>query len=145
MPTHNQRVNQKVVIVEDEPDAADLFAEMMRLSGYQVVKSHNSAFAMSIIRAETPDVVILDLMMPDISGMEVLQYMRREPGLRNIPVVIVSAKGLPSDIQAGLEAGASAYLTKPVGIGKLRETVKSVIDAAREASSDFDDRGPKVK
>ena len=133
----------KVVIVEDEPSAADMFEEMMRLGGYQVIKSHSSTPAMSIIRAEKPAVVILDLMMPDISGIEVLHYMRREPGLRNIPVVIVSAKGLPSDIQAGMAAGATAYLVKPVGFHILRETVESVIRAAQDNANDPGGAEPK--
>jgi DNA-binding response OmpR family regulator len=135
--------SKKVVIVEDEPSAADMFEEMMRLGGYQVIKSHNSAPAMSIIRAERPDVVILDLMMPDISGIEVLHYMRREPGLRDIPVVIVSAKGLPTDIQAGMAAGASAYLVKPVGFHKLLETVESAIRAAPGNANDPGGAEPK--
>ncbi len=71
--------NQKtVMIVEDEPDAAELFAEMMRVSGYRVLKSHASAPAIRLIAQEKPDVVILDIMMPDISGLEILGYMRRE-------------------------------------------------------------------
>jgi CheY-like chemotaxis protein len=127
---------KRAVIVEDEPSAADMFEEMLRLGGYQVIKSHTSTPAMSIIRAEVPDVVILDLMMPDISGIEVLHYMRREPGLRDIPVVIVSAKGLPSDIQAGMEAGASAYLVKPVGFHKFLETVAGAIHAVQGNAGD---------
>ena len=121
----------KIVIVEDEPTAADVFEEMMRFSGYRVVKIHNSSSAMSVIRAELPDAILLDIMMPDISGIEVLRYIRREPGLKHIPVVIVSAKALPSDIRAGMEAGATAYLTKPVRFEELRETVGEVIRAAQ--------------
>lgn len=118
---------KKIVIVEDEPSAADVFGEMMRFSGYQVVKIHSSTSAMSVIRAELPDAIILDVMMPDISGIEVLKFMRREPALKHIPVVIVSARTLPNDIKTGMEAGASAYLTKPVGFQELRETVAEVI------------------
>ena len=86
---------------------------------------------MSVIRAELPDAILLDIMMPDISGIEVLRYIRREPGLKHIPVVIVSAKALPSDIRAGMQAGATAYLTKPVRFDELRETVSDVIRAAQ--------------
>jgi CheY-like chemotaxis protein len=57
-------------------------------------------------------------MMPDISGLEVLRYMRREPDLADIPVIVVSAKSMPGDIKTGLEAGASMYLTKPVGLSR---------------------------
>ena len=70
--------------------------------------------AIGIISSETPDVVVLDIMMPDVSGLEVLRFMRREPHLQNIPVILVSAKSMPSDVKIGMDAGASRYLTKPV-------------------------------
>jgi CheY-like chemotaxis protein len=66
-------------------------------------------------------------MMPDISGLEVLRYMRREPDLYSIPVIIVSAKSMPGDIKIGLEAGASMYLTKPVGFLDLKQAVEQVL------------------
>jgi CheY-like chemotaxis protein len=116
-----------VVVVEDEVDAAEMFAEMMRVSGFRVVKSYSSGPAIGIITSEMPDVVILDVMMPDISGLEVLRFMRREPKLANIPVIVVSAKSMPSDIKTGLDAGASVYLTKPVGFLDLKEAVDRVV------------------
>ncbi len=116
-----------VIVVEDEPDAAEMFAEMMRVSGYQVIKIFSSTPAIGIIAAEKPDVVILDVMMPDVSGLEVLRFMRREPELKNIPVILVSAKSMPSDIKTGMEAGASLYLPKPVGFLELREAVEKLI------------------
>ena len=129
-------VAKKIVIVEDEPAAADLFEEMLRINQYKVIKTHSGGGALSIIQNEMPDAVLLDIMMPDISGIEVLRYMRREPRLRQIPVVIVSAKALPSDIRAGMEAGATAYLTKPVGLDELRQTVKDVLHAAQAPEND---------
>lgn len=116
-----------VMIIEDEADAAELFAEMMRVNGYRVVKMFSSAPAIPTLLREKPDVVILDIMMPDISGLEVLRYMRREPELASIPVIIVSAKSMPGDIKTGLEAGASIYLTKPVGFKDLKQAVESVL------------------
>jgi CheY-like chemotaxis protein len=133
---HMTPAARKIVIVEDEPAAADLFEEILRFNEYDVIKTHSGAAALSVIQAEMPDAVLLDIMMPDISGIEVLRFMRREPGLRQIPVVIVSAKALPSDIRAGMEAGATAYLTKPVGLDQLRQTVKEVIHAAEDPEAD---------
>ena len=118
-----------VTIVEDEPDAAEMFAEMMRVSGYRVVKISSSTPAIGIIAREKPDVVILDVMMPDISGLEVLRFMRREPELKEIPVILVSAKSMPSDIKIGMEAGASRYLTKPVSFLDLKEAVEEIVSA----------------
>ncbi|MBI5934232.1 MAG: response regulator [Chloroflexi bacterium] len=113
-----------VLVVEDEPDAAELFAEMMRVNGFRVVKMFSSTPAIATIIQEKPDVVILDVMMPDVSGLEVLRYMRRDPDLMNIPVIVVSAKSMPSDIRTGMEAGASVYLTKPVGYLDLKQAVE---------------------
>ncbi|MEW6404736.1 MAG: response regulator [Chloroflexota bacterium] len=119
-----------VMIIEDEPDAAEMFAEMMRVNGFRVVKMFSSAPAIPMLVKEIPDVVILDVMMPDISGLEVLRYMRREPTLSGIPVIVVSAKSMPGDIKTGLEAGASLYLTKPVGFLDLKQAVDQVLHGA---------------
>ena len=111
------------MIIEDEEDAAELFAEMMRVSGYRVVKTSKSVPAIEIMTAEKPDVILLDIMMPEVSGLDILRAMRRDPALANIPVVIITAKGMPADIKNGMEAGASTYLTKPVGFLELKEAV----------------------
>jgi DNA-binding response OmpR family regulator len=115
-----------VMIIEDEPDAAEMFAEMMRVNGFKVIKMFSSTPAIPMLAQEKPDLLILDIMMPDISGLEVLRFMRREPELAKIPVIVVSAKSMPSDIKTGLEAGASQYLTKPVGFLDLKQAVDSV-------------------
>jgi len=117
-------MNEKtILIVEDEPDAAELFAEMMRVGGFRVLKTTSSAPAMDMLTSEKPDLVILDVMMPDISGLDILRQMRLDPALAHVPVVVVSAKGTPTDIKTGMDAGASTYLTKPVGFLELKEAV----------------------
>lgn len=119
-----------VMIIEDEPDAAEMFAEMMRVNGFRVLKMFSSVPAIPMLAHEKPDVVILDIMMPDISGLEVLRYMRREAELAEIPVIVVSAKSMPSDIKVGMDAGASIYLTKPVGFLDLKQAVEQVLQKA---------------
>lgn len=114
-----------VVVVDDEPDTAEMIAEMMRLSGYNALKSYGGTQALSMITREKPAAVLLDLMMPDISGLDVLRFMKRDPRLANIPVIIVSAKTLPEDVKTGIDAGASAYLTKPVAFRDLQQAVES--------------------
>ena len=127
-----------VIVVEDEPDAAELFAEMMRVSGFRVFKTYSSTPAITLISKERPDVVILDVMMPDISGLEVLRFMRRDPALRATPVIVVSARSMPSDIKEGLEAGATIYLTKPVGYLELKKSVDQVMQEQRSHGSSMD-------
>ncbi len=116
-----------VLIIEDEEDAAELFAEMMRVSGFRVLKTSNSAPALTMMASEKPDVVILDIMMPEISGLDILRQMRRDPELSHVPVVVVSAKSMPADIKNGMEAGAFTYLTKPVGFLDLKDAVERAL------------------
>jgi DNA-binding response OmpR family regulator len=118
-----------IIVVEDELDAAEMFAEMMRVNGFRVLKATGSKIAISMIDEEKPAAVILDIMMPDISGLEILRHLHREPALACIPVVVVSAKSLPADIKTGLEAGASVYLTKPVDYLDLKQAVEKVLGA----------------
>ena len=82
--------------------------------------------------------VILDIMMPDVSGLEVLRFMQREPQLKNTPVIVVSARSMPSDIREGLEAGATLYLTKPVGYLDLKKAVDQVMQAESSNNSAMD-------
>lgn len=116
-----------ILIIEDEPDAAELFAEMMRVSGFNVLKITSSASAFAMLADKQPDLVVLDIMMPDVSGLEVLQYIRSDPTLERTPVVIVSAKSSPSDVKVGLDAGATAYLVKPVGFLELKDAVRRAL------------------
>jgi DNA-binding response OmpR family regulator len=115
-----------IVVVEDEQDTAEMFAEMMRLSGYRVLKSFGGNAAIELIRRVQPDAVVLDVMMPDMSGLEVLQALRDDGLLDTLPVVVVSAKSMPADIQTGLDAGASVYLTKPVSFTDLKAAVEKL-------------------
>jgi CheY-like chemotaxis protein len=116
-----------VIIVEDEPETAEMIAEMVRLSGYEAIKSYGGTPAISMIIRQKPDVVLLDLMMPDLSGMDVLSLMRRDPRTKNIPVIVLSAKSRPEDIQEGISAGAVAYLTKPVAFKDLKAAVQKAL------------------
>lgn len=121
-------MEQKTVfIIEDEEDAAELFAEMMRISGFRVLKTSKSAPAIEMMTADKPDIVLLDIMMPEVSGLDILRQMRRDPNLAGVPVIVVTAKGMPADIKNGMEAGASSYLTKPVGFQELKDAVERTL------------------
>ncbi|MBE0408522.1 MAG: response regulator [Anaerolineales bacterium] len=116
-----------VMVIDDEADTAEMFAEMMLMSGYRVIKSSGGAQAIKMIAQENPDVLILDVMMPEVSGLEILRFLKNDPYLAKIPVVVVSAKALPSDIRFGLDAGASKYLTKPVSFQELKGVIDEVL------------------
>ena len=123
---------KSVVIVEDEADTADMLAEMMRLIGFTVYKSAGGLRALDMIAEKKPTAILLDQMMPEISGLEMLSSIRQDARLRQIPVIIVSAKSLPADLKQGLEAGAACYLTKPVAFGDLKQAVESVISTVNQ-------------
>jgi len=118
---------KKVLIIEDEEDAAELFAEMMRVSGFQVSTTSKNKPAISIMNEDKPDLVLLDIMMPDVSGLDILREMRQDANLSDVPVILVTAKSMPADIKKGMEAGASTYLTKPVGFQELKDAVERTL------------------
>lgn len=112
-----------IVIVDDEPDTANMLAEMMRLSGFNILISYGGQTATRLIAEAKPDAVILDLVMPDLPGLDVLAWMRNTESLAHIPVIVVSASQLPSDEKASLDGGASLFLPKPVSYGELKKAV----------------------
>ena len=119
-------LSQVVVVVDDEPETAEMIAEMVRLSGFQAIASFGGTSAMNLIAREIPDVVVLDVMMPDRSGYDVLRFIRKDPRLKHIPVIMVSARSRLEDVQEGMKAGAEVYLTKPVAFIDLRQAVQQV-------------------
>ena len=117
----------KIVVIEDEPDTAEMIAEMMRISGYNVIKNLNSITALDQIKLEHPAAVILDVMMPDLSGLDILRRLRSIPEYQTLPVIVVSALNFGTDIQEGFAAGATVYLPKPVSYAELKQAVEKVI------------------
>lgn len=116
-----------VIIVEDEPDTAEMFAELLKLEGYRVKKAYGGTAGIDFLSKERPDAVLLDLMMPDVSGLEVLRYIRRDPNLENIPVVIVSGRPMPAELKDDLENTATTYLMKPVGIAQITQALSEAV------------------
>jgi CheY-like chemotaxis protein len=127
-------LQKSIVIVEDERDTGEMFAEMLRLRGYQTHNAFGGSAALSLIAEKEPDVILLDLMMPDISGLEIMEQLHQDQSLADIPIVIISAKTMPTDIQAGLRAGAANYLTKPVSFTDLIQAIEPVLQSDLEIS-----------
>ena len=116
-----------ILIVEDESDMAEMYTQMLQRNGYGVERASGGVAAMKHLLHIKPDLILLDLMMPDVSGLEVLRFLRREPQYMDLPVVIVSAKSLPEDIEKGMLAGASVYLTKPIAYRELIQTIGALL------------------
>lgn len=103
----------KILVVEDEPDILELIRLHLVKEGYQVACAQDGYQAMERIRADRPDLIILDLMLPDTDGLDICRQIRADPNLRSIQVLIVTARAEDVDIVTGLEVGADDYLTKP--------------------------------
>lgn len=121
---------KSVVIIEDDPDTAELLAEMMQWVGYRVFRSDTGRKAIDLIAQRRPELILLDQMLPDISGLEVLHSLQMDPRLRRIPAIIISARNLPSDLRRGLDAGAVSYLVKPVAFAELKTAVEQALPPA---------------
>lgn len=117
----------KVLIVDDDTTIAGMFGIMLEGEGFRTVVVHGTSSAINVIRREKPDLVLLDVMMPGVSGLELCSFIRREPDLKDLPVVMVSARHRPEDIQLGLDAGATIYLVKPVSRKDLMDGINQAL------------------
>jgi two-component system response regulator BaeR len=117
-------MEQKVLIVEDEPKVADLLVKYLRQAGFRTVWLGNGAEALSLIRAEMPDLVLLDLMLPGRDGLEICNEIR---AFSNVPVVMVTARIEEIDRLLGLELGADDYIYKPFSPREVVARVKAVL------------------
>ncbi|HEB60527.1 MAG TPA: response regulator transcription factor, partial [Phycisphaeraceae bacterium] len=117
----------KVVIVEDEPDIAELIRFHITREGMEAAVTASGKEALQMVRAELPELVVLDLMLPDMDGLEICRRLKWDTDTRDVSILIVSAKGEESDIVTGLELGADDYVTKPFSPRVLMARVRNVL------------------
>lgn len=119
---------KRVVCIEDEPEMIDLVRLILGRKGFTVIGANGGIEGLETVRRETPDLVLLDLMMPDMDGWEVYQQMKADGDLKDIPVVVVTAKAQSIDKVLGLHiAKVDDYITKPFGPQELLESVEKII------------------
>ncbi len=118
---------QTVLIVDDEPDLVELLSYNLQAEGYRVRTALNGEAAISIALEEPPEMFVLDVMMPGMSGLECCQLIRESPVLKQIPVLMLTALSSDGDHVQGLDAGADIYLSKPVSIPVFLSQVKAVL------------------
>ena len=118
----------KILIAEDEPDIRELISFTLRYAGYEVIAASNGEEALRIILQNLPDLVLLDVRMPRLSGYDVCRHLKNQPATCEIPVVFLSAKGQESEIQAGLDAGAIDYILKPFSPDHLMERIRQILE-----------------
>ncbi len=117
----------KILIAEDERDIRDLLAFTLRFAGHEVFAATNGEEAVELAPKVKPDLVLMDVRMPRMTGYEACRMLKSNPDLKDIPVVFLSAKGQESEIQQGLDAGAEAYLLKPFAPDQLTNRVKAIL------------------
>jgi len=114
---------KKVMVIDDEPFILMMIKDKFSRAGLDVITLRESVNAVDIIRREKPDLIILDWMMPEVSGLEICKVVKSDPELSNIPVFMLTAKGQEEDEKLGLKSGADRYITKPFSPKTLLEEV----------------------
>lgn len=132
---------QKILIVDDDLETLRLVGLMLQRQGFEIVAANNGTQAMGIARNEKPDLIVLDIMMPDLDGYEVTQQLRKDPDTAPIPIILFTAKGLVEDKVKGYEVGADDYLTKPVHPAELVAKIKGLLSRGRTRISEEIQRG----
>jgi len=133
---HDIVAKEKILVVDDEEDILELLKFKLSREGYQVTCAASGEEALSCVRSGTPDLIVLDLMLPGIDGIEVTRELKNDPDTKNIPIVMLTAKGEEADIVTGLELGADDYITKPFSPRILIARVKAVLRRKKKESQD---------
>ena len=120
-----------VVLAEDDIDIRDLVQIVLEGLDLSVTAVGNGAEALDACRAQKPRILLLDITMPVMNGLEVTKEVREDPDLADIPIILMTARAQASDVQAGMEAGADTYIIKPFGPIELREHVENLLNHGR--------------
>ena len=132
IPKSGHRNGRQILVVDDEPRIIGFIRMNLELEGHQVLEAHNGLDALEAVRTKLPDIVLLDVMMPDLDGFETLRMLRE---FSDIPVIMLTAKGEENDRVYGLELGADDYITKPFGPRELSSRIRAVLRRYDTSSS----------
>ncbi len=118
----------RILVAEDEKDIRELIAFTLRFAGFDVLLATNGVEAVEVAQAERPDLILMDVRMPKMSGYEACRRLKENPQTASLPVVFLSAKGQDSEIQQGLESGAEEYILKPFAPDELIQQVRDILN-----------------
>jgi two-component system cell cycle response regulator DivK len=113
-----------VLVVEDNELNMKLFHDLLEANGYNIVQTRNGLEAIDLAREHRPDLILMDIQLPEVSGLEVTKWIKEDDELRSIPVIAVTAFAMKGDEERIRQGGCEAYLSKPISVGKFIETVK---------------------
>jgi DNA-binding response OmpR family regulator len=120
----------RILIADDEPNIVISLEFLLKREGYDVVVAHDGVQALERVRAERPDLAILDVMMPNRNGFEVCQDLRQDPEFKTLRIMMLTAKGRDTEVSKGLALGADVYMTKPFATRDLLAKVKALLERA---------------
>jgi DNA-binding response OmpR family regulator len=128
-------MQEKILIVDDDVDTLRLVGLMLQRKGYQIVAANHGNQALMMAKTESPDLILLDIMMPDLDGYEVTRRLRDDSNTADIPIIMFTAKSQVEDRATGFEAGADDYLTKPIQPNELFEHVREILERKKATGS----------
>jgi len=127
----NSSVKPRILVVDDEPEAVELVEFNLQQAGFEVLSAADGAEALKKARAAAPNLIVLDLMLPEIDGLEVCKILRRDPATASLPILMLTAKAAEIDRVLGLELGADDYLTKPFSPRELVLRIRKILQRAK--------------
>ncbi|MCK4846375.1 MAG: response regulator [Deltaproteobacteria bacterium] len=134
----------KVLTVDDEPDILNLLGYNLKKAGYEVIEATDGREAIELAKERLPDLILLDIMLPNMEGTEALKHLKREPVTADIPVIMLTAKGEEIDRVLGFELGAEDYITKPFSPRELILRVKAVLKRTGESNLQGDKKSKEI-
>ena len=128
--TGGRRMRKTVLIVEDNELNMKLFHDLLEAHGYDIIGTRNGIEALDLARRHRPDLILMDIQLPEVSGLEVTKWLKDDPELRSIPVVAVTAFAMKGDEERIRQGGCEAYLSKPISVAKFIDTVRQYVGVA---------------
>jgi two-component system cell cycle response regulator DivK len=121
---------RRILIVEDHPLNMKLLRDLLEAHGYETLETGDGLEALNLARQSRPDLILMDLQLPDVSGLEVTRWLRQDSATRNIPIIAVTAFAMREDEKKALDSGCDAYIAKPISIRRVLETVAAFLGKA---------------
>ncbi len=123
---------EKLLVVDDEKDFVSMISDRLEAKGFDVVKAFDGKEGLEKARSERPDVIILDIMMPEMNGYDVCRKLKLDENFKETPIIMLTAKFEPNDIEFGKEMGADSYLTKPLELDVLLHKINALLRMKRK-------------
>ena len=120
----------KILLVEDNEMNRDMLCRRLERKGYDVIVAFDGAQGMSMAQSQSPDLILMDIQLPEVSGLDVIRWIKNDQSIHDIPIIAVTAFAMKGDEERIREGGCEAYLSKPISVGKFIETIRHFLGSA---------------